>query len=100
MADYKTSTLLNAIRNGASAEYKARIPEATAQNLAEVGTAILEFEATRNEFIYAIVNKIGMSIIKDKAFTNPLKEFKRGMLEDGETIEEIFVNLIKAAEFD
>jgi hypothetical protein len=56
--DFKSTDLLNAIKNGASAEYKARIPTATQNNLAQVGTAILEFESTRNEFVHALLDRI------------------------------------------
>jgi len=100
MADYKSSTLLNAIRNGASAAYKERIPEATAANLAAVGSSILDYDYTRNEFINTLLNKIGLAVLKQKMYSNPLKEFKKGMLEAGKTIEEIFVDIVKAKAFD
>lgn len=100
MADTKSATLLNAILAGASATYKERIPLATRTNLAEVGTAILEYDVTRNEFVNTLVNKIALSVMKNKMYENPLKEFKRGMLPAGETIEEIFVELVKAFSYD
>ena len=55
--DLKSSTLLNAIKASASDTYKARIPDATKDNLAEVGSAILNFTVTRNEFVAAMLNR-------------------------------------------
>jgi hypothetical protein len=98
--DYKSSTLLNAIRNGASQAYKDRIPEATEANLAEVGSAIFDYEYTRNEFASMLLNKISLTVLKNKGYENPLKEFKRGMLPAGSTIEEIFVELVTAQTYD
>lgn len=100
MADVKTVTLLNAIKNGASQAYKDRVPTATQDNIAQVGTAILNYTEMHNEFMTALVNKIGLSIIKSKIFENPLKPFKQGSMEYGSDIEEIFVDIIKAEAFD
>lgn len=88
--------LLNVIRSDASQAYKDRVPEATQDNIAEIGNPILNYEATRNEFLDALVNRIGMVIITSRSYNNPLKRFKKGMMSLGETVEEIFVNIIKA----
>ena len=98
--DFKSSTLLNAIRTEASPEYQARVPLATQKNLAEVGSSILNWGPTRNEFVAALFNRIGKVVISDKMYENPLKEFKKGMLEYGKTIEEVFVDLVEENIFD
>lgn len=89
--------MLNIIRENASTAYLERVPVATQDNINEVGNPITSLPATLgNEFLSSLANLIGMQIITSKMYNNPLKEFKRGMLTYGETIEEIFVNLIKA----
>lgn len=98
--DFKSSTLLNAIRSEATPEYQARVPLATQKNLAEVGSSILNWGPTRNEFVSALFNRIGKVVISDKMYENPLKEFKKGMLEYGKTIEEVFVDLVEENLFD
>lgn len=100
MSDFKSVDLLNAIRNGASQEYQQRIPTATKENIVQVGSAILDYQTTRNEFVHALLDRIGLVEIKNKLFENPLKEFKKGTLEWGKDIEEVFVDLIKAQAFD
>ena len=92
--------ILNAIRNSASATYQERIPVATQDNIREIGNAMMSYQATQNEFLNALVNRIARVIITSKSYENPLRMFKKGMMEYGETIEEIFVNIAKAHPFD
>lgn len=92
--------VLNVIRQNASAVYQERIPEATADNLHEVGEAILTFEAQANEFVNALINRIGLVIINNRMASNPLAPLKKGRLAVGETIEELFIDVIKAQTYD
>ena len=100
MAEYSSIPrgidILNVIRSDASPQYKERVPVATQENIAEVGNPILNFQAVRNEFLDNLVNRIGLVIITSRSYNNPLKSFKKGLMSLGETVEEIFVNLIKA----
>lgn len=97
---YDGINILNAIRNSASDTYQSRIPVATRENIREVGNAMMQYQATQNEFLNALVNRIARVIITSKAYQNPLQMFKKGMMEYGETIEEIFVNIAEAHPFD
>lgn len=92
--------ILNVIRANASSTYQERIPEATRDNIREIGNAMLTYESTQNEFLNALVNRIARVIITSKSYQNPLRMFKKGVLEFGETIEEIFVNIARAHQFD
>ena len=92
--------ILNVIRANASSVYQERIPEATRDNIRDIGNAMMTYQSTQNEFLSALVNRIGRVIITSKMYSNPLKEFKKGMLEYGETVEEIFVNIAKAHQYD
>ncbi len=92
--------ILNTIRANASDEYQNRVPVATRDNIAEVGNAITNYEPTRNEFLNALINRIGMVIIQSRLYENPLRSFKKGMLEFGKDIEEVFVEIAKAQTYD
>lgn len=92
--------VLNTIRANANYDYQSRVPEATQDNIKEVGNAILSYQATTNEFLSALVNRIGLVLITSRMYDNPLREFKKGKLEFGQTVEEIFVNIAKAHQFD
>lgn len=92
--------ILNVIRANATYDYQSRVPVATQNNIKEVGQAISNFTATQNEFLNALINRIARVIITSKMYKNPLRRFKKGLLEYGETVEEVFVNIAKAHEFD
>lgn len=88
--------LMNLVRDSSTLSYQERIPVATQENMVGVGNAIISYEATRNEFLHNIMNRIGMVVLKNRMLRNPLAPFKRGELANGDTIEEIFVNIAKA----
>lgn len=92
--------ILNTIRSSASSTYQERIPVATQDNIREVGNAMMTYESTQNEFLTALVNRIARVLITSKSYENPLRMFKKGILEYGETVEEIFANIAKAHQFD
>lgn len=94
--------ILNVIRNNASQNYKEYVPVATAdaESIREIGAVIMDYPNLQNEFLSALVNRIGRVLITSKMYDNPWTMFKKGMLEFGETIEEIFVNIAKPYQFD
>lgn len=94
--------VLNAIRNSATMNYKNYVPIATpdADSIREIGTVIMDSPQLQNEFLSALVNRIGRVLITSKMYDNPLATFKKGMLEFGESIEEIFVNIAKPFQYD
>ena len=89
--------VLNVIRNNATQNYRDYVPKATAdaESIREIGNVIMDYPSLQNEFLSALVNRIGRVIITSKMYDNPLKNFKKGMLEYGETVEEIFVDVVK-----
>lgn len=94
--------ILNAIRNNASANYRDYIPAAdpTLESVRQIGAILMDYPALQNEFLNALVNRIGRVIVTSKMYDNPWNMFKRGMLEFGETVEEVFVELAKPFEYD
>ena len=94
--------ILNVIRNNATTNYKNYVPLATpnADSIREIGAVIMDNPQLQNEFLSALVNRIGRVLITSKMYENPWSMFKKGLLEFGETIEEIFVNIAKPYQFD
>lgn len=97
-----SADILNAIRNEASINYREYVPAAAnnVDSIREVGTAIMQFTTTQNEFVNALVNRIGRVTISSKMYSNPWSVFKKGELSQGETIEEVFVNIIKPHKYN
>lgn len=94
--------ILNVIRNNATQNYRDYVPKATtdANSIKEIGAVIMDYPALQNEFLSALVNRIGMVLITSKMYQNPWSMFKKGTLEFGESIEEIFVNIAKPFQYD
>lgn len=94
--------ILNAIRNSASANYKNYVPVASLDqnNIKEIGLVIMNDALLQNEFLSALVNRIGRVLVTSKLYDNPWSKFKKGIMEYGETLEEVFVNIAKPFEYD
>ena len=87
--------ILNVIRSNASSTYQDFVPVATTdrESVREIGSIIMQYPALQNEFLNALINRIGRVIITSRMYRNPWSIFKKGILEFGETVEEIFVNI-------
>lgn len=95
--------ILNVIRNNASVDYRNYVPKADAndvESIRTIGAIIMDYPALQNEFLNALVNRIGRVMLTSKMYSNPIAFFKKGVLEYGESIEEIFVNIAKVQEFN
>lgn len=95
-----TIDILNTIRANASAQYQDQVPEvATNYDVRQVGDVFFGYPNLANEFLSALVNQIALVRIRSATFNNPYRMFKKGFLETGETVEEVFVQIAKARDF-
>lgn len=94
--------IVNTVRDNSSATYQDRVPELTRNNLEDVRFALIDDDNVMiaNEFTSTLLNKVFKSHIISKRFQNPLKSLKKGKKPLGDTVEEIYVNFVKGAEFD
>lgn len=96
LKDTSNVASLNLIRSNASLEYQNRIPKATQANIQTTIRSIMNYTPTKNEFVASLVNVIGSVVARDITWNNPLAVFKQGLMEFGDTIEEIQVGLLEA----
>ena len=95
-----TIDIINTIRANASYEYQSLVPTITkATEIPQVGEVLFGYPALANQFLNALVNRIALVRVKSATFNNAYAELKKGYLEFGETVEEVFVNIAKAREF-
>lgn len=95
-----TLDILNVIRQNASYEYQSSVPEVTkASDIPTVGEIICGTPALSNQFINALVNRIALVAVNSATFNNPYNILKKGYIEFGESVEEIFVNIAKVVEY-
>lgn len=96
----RTIDILNTIRANASYEYQTLVPTVTTENdIPKVGEVLYGYPAMANQFLNALINRIALVRVKSAVFNNAYAELKKGYLEFGETVEEVFVNIAKAREF-
>ena len=88
-------TFTKALVSATSQEFKDRIGEVTAKNMHKVGEIITEYPTAKNEFVNVLTNQVAKQRFFSKAYENPYKLFKKGMLPYGKSIESIFVDIVK-----
>jgi hypothetical protein len=88
--------LLDAIRGTLDPVYQARVPSATRAGLSAVMNAMDNYSPAMNAFMDQLVNLIGAQIVRYQSWTNPLGVYKQGLLESGESIEEVALGLLRA----
>ena len=94
--------VMNAIRNSASINFRNRVPLVTenADNIREIGAIICDDVQLYNEFVNCLATRIYKVIITNKLYENPWQKFKKGIVELGEKIEDIFVDLARPHTYD
>lgn len=98
-----SADVLNVIRSNASPQYRSLVAEADATDantLKTIGNVIMSYPGLQNEFLSALVNRIGRVMLTSKLYSSPISMLKKGMLEFGETVEEICVNIAKPHDFN
>lgn len=115
--ELKSADILNVAREEIGGEYADAIPKAYAAgaimpngqratvgdslaSLRAIGDIMMQFTPMQNAFLSNLVNRIGRVIITSRLYDNPWAGFKKGILEYGETVEEIFVALARPYQFD
>lgn len=90
-----TVDVLNGMSRVSTLSFQETVPELSQENFKEYATGVLSSRANMNEWANNLVNRIGLVVQKQRSWSNPLAFLKRGMLEMGDTIEEIHTDLIK-----
>lgn len=98
----ETPEILNTIRANSSAYYQSIVPRVTSETDSpkEIGAIIMSYTALQNEFLTGLINRISRTILISRLYENPWSMFKKGLLDMGETVEEIFTNICNAQSFN
>lgn len=96
-----TYNLLNVIRDNASQMYRDYTMDVTdVEGLRKLGTIMMNYQPVANEFVSTLINRIAKVVITSKTYDNPWRFMKKGIIELGETVEEIFVELCNPHNYD
>ena len=91
--------VINAILNeGWSTNYRDYVPitATDADSIRDIGKIIMDAPNLRNAFASDLINRVVLVIVTSKMYENPWARLKKGKLDIGESVEEIFVNMAKA----
>ena len=92
----------NFIRNNSTEAFVNVVPSATEDNIASIRDILFNdaYQPMLNEFVTNLINRIGLTMIKNKSFSNPLSIFKKGAVPLGTDIQEIYENPAIAEQYE
>lgn len=96
------STILDQIWLNGTNDYQQRVPRASHAGVSKVAKFLFDPMNRNyyNEFVNTLVNRIGLTVVRQLDWKNPLAQFKRESVQFGTTIQEIANKLIKAHGYD
>lgn len=102
MALPKGAKVYNVIRSNMSDVYMNTLPSATEDNIQTISNILFNdaYQPMLNEFVTNLVNRIGLTIVRNKSFDNPLAIFKKGSLPLGTDIQDIYENPAEAEQYE
>ena len=75
--------ILNTVRQYAPSDYQSRVPAVTQGNVADAIKALNAYTPDWNVFWSVLLNRIALTVVRQKSFTNPLGYLKRSSLRWG-----------------
>ena len=92
----------NVIREDSSTVFMNTVPSATADNINLISNILFNesYQPQLNEFVSNLINRIALTIIRNKSFSNPLAMFKKGSVPLGTDIQDIYENPAKAEAYE
>lgn len=100
--DVKGMNIFNTVRSLSSKSFQDAVPKATATNIASISNILLNdgYQPQLNEFITNLINRIGLTIVRNKSFNNPLAMFKKGSVPLGTDIQDIYTNPAEEEQYE
>ena len=91
-------TILHDIWMRGTNDYQQRVPEPTQTNIDATMGALFDpmNQNYFNQFMDALIMRIGTTYVHQQSFSNPLREFKKPQLVYGSTIQEMIPKWIRA----
>lgn len=92
----------NFIRNNSTDAFVNVVPSATEDNIAQIKDILFNdsYQPMLNEFVNNLINRIGLTIIRNKSFSNPLAIFKKGAVPLGTDIADVYENPAIAEQYE
>lgn len=93
--------LFNFVRQNSTGNFQEVVPEANDDNIATISNILFNdaYSPLLNEFVNNLINRIGLTIIRNKSFNNPLSILKKGSQPLGTDIQDIYTNPSDAEQY-
>jgi hypothetical protein len=101
MALPKGAKVFNVIRENLSEVYMNTLPSATEDNIQTISNILFNdaYQPMLNEFVTNLINRIGLTIVRNKTFNNPLSILRKGSLPLGTDIQDLYENPAEAEQY-
>ena len=98
----KGAKVFNVIRQDSSKVYMETVPSATADNINTISNILFNdaYQPMLNEFVNNLINRIALTIVRNKSYDNPLSIFKKGAVPLGTDIQDIYENPAIAEKYE
>lgn len=80
----------------------ANLPRATNNNIGDISNILFNdsYQPQLNQFVNNLINRIALTIIRNKSYNNPLSVFKKGSIPLGSDIQDVFTNPANAEQYE
>ena len=102
MANVKGVNVFNAVRSNSSDLFKNVVPKATAENISTLSNILFNdaYTPQLNEFVTNLINRIALTIVRNKSYNNPLAILKKGSVPLGTDIQDIYENPAQREQYE
>lgn len=102
MALPKGAKVFNVIRENSSKVFMETVPSATSDNIGALSNILFNdaYQPMLNEFVNNLINRIALTIVRNKSYDNPLALFKKGSVPLGTDIQDIYTNPAIAEQYE
>lgn len=102
MALPKGAKTFNFVRSTMSEVYLNTLPSATETNIQAISNIMFNdaYQPMLNEFVTNLINRIALTIVRNKSYSNPLAIFKKGSIPLGTDIQDIYTNPAEREQYE
>ena len=102
MALPKGAKVFNVVRENMNEVYMNTLPSATENNIQTISNILFNdaYQPMLNDFVTNLINRIALTIVRNKTFNNPLAMLRKGSVPLGTDIQDIYENPAEAEQYE
>ena len=98
----KGAKVFNVVRENMNEVYMNTLPSATEDNIQTISNILFNdaYQPMLNDFVTNLINRIGLTIVRNKTYNNPLSILRKGSMPLGTDIQDIYENPAEAEQYE